>query len=359
MRLYFSSKLKKNLFPILTISITMVFVLYFLLSNGGVQNIGQILLRLRWEWLALAIAAAGGTLLLEGFTLNLFCRHVCPWWSFGRSISVGMTGLLYSAITPFSTGGQPMQIYSMNKMGMDTGRAGSVIAMKTLVYQVVMVLYSLLLVSTQLGFFQSHISNFSFVTVIGLLSNSIFIAAVLTFTVSERGTDRALRFILRLLYRMRLVRHPVRRYQRIHAQLAMFHKSAGIMGRSFKLYFVTAVLTVVQITVNSLISYFIYRSFALPAESVSVVTMVAAQVFVAMVSAFVPLPGASGGAEGSFVIFFGKFFGQDIVPAMFLWRLLTYYLNIALGGFFSVWGGKRYAKHDPEPSPAGDGAESA
>lgn len=35
MRLYFSSKLKKNLFPILTISITMGFVLYFLLSNGG------------------------------------------------------------------------------------------------------------------------------------------------------------------------------------------------------------------------------------------------------------------------------------------------------------------------------------
>lgn len=230
--------------------------------------------------------------------------------------------------------------------------------MKTLVYQVVMVLYSLLLVFTQLGFFQSHISNFSFVTVIGLLSNSAFIAAVLTFTVSERGTDRVLRFFLRLLYRMRLVRHPVRRYQRIHAQLAMFHRSAGIMGRSFKLYFVTAVLTAVQITINSLISYFIYLSFALPAESVSVVTMVAAQVFVAMVSAFVPLPGASGGAEGSFVIFFGKFFGQDIVPAMFLWRLLTYYLNIALGGFFSVWGGKRYAKHETDASPAGDGTAS-
>ncbi len=344
MRLYFSSKLKKNLFPILTISITMIFVLYFLLSNGGVQNLGEILLRLRWEWLALAVAAAGGTLLLEGYTLNLFCRHVCPWWSFGRSFSVGMTGLFYSAITPFSTGGQPMQIYAMNKMGLDTGKAGSIIAMKTLVYQAVMVLYSLLLVSTQLGFFQRNISNFSFVTMIGLLSNSVFIAAVLTFTVSAGGTDRVLRFLLRLLYRMRIVRHPVQRYQRIHAQLSMFHKSAGIMGRSFRLYFTTAILTALQITVNSLISYFIYLSFALPPENISVVTMVAAQVFVAMVSAFVPLPGASGGAEGSFVIFFGKFFGQDIVPAMFLWRILTYYVNIALGCFFSAWGGKRYAQ---------------
>lgn len=354
MRLYFSSKLKRNLFPILTISITMIFVLYFLLSNGGVQNLGEIVMRLRWEWLALAIVASGATFLLEGFTLNLFCRHVCPWWSFGRSFSVGMTGLFYSAITPFSTGGQPMQIYAMNKMGLDTGKAGSIIAMKTLVYQVVMVLCSLVLVSTQLGFFQTNISNFSFVTVIGLLSNSAFIAAVLTFTVSARGTDRALRFVLRLLYRMRIVRRPIQRYQRIHAQLSMFHKSAGIMGRSFKLYFTTALLTAVQITVNSLISYFIYLSFALPVESVSAVTMVAAQVFVSMVSAFVPLPGASGGAEGSFVIFFNKFFGHDVVPAMFLWRILTYYVNIALGGFFSVWGGKRYGT-----KPAASGSEEA
>ena len=57
MRLYFSSKFKKNLFPVLTISITFGFVLYFLLSNGGAQNLGQILLRLRWEWLGLAVFA--------------------------------------------------------------------------------------------------------------------------------------------------------------------------------------------------------------------------------------------------------------------------------------------------------------
>ena len=54
-----------------------------------------------------------------------------------------------------------------------------------------------------------------------------------------------------------------------------------------------------------------------------------------------PLPGASGGAEGSFVLFFGKFFGQDIVAAMFLWRLLTYYVNIAFGGLFLRLGRKK------------------
>ena len=43
----------------------------------------------------------------------------------------------------------------------------SIIAMKTLVYQIVLVFYSLAMVVWKLPFFQNHISNFSFVTIIG------------------------------------------------------------------------------------------------------------------------------------------------------------------------------------------------
>ena len=51
-----------------------------------------------------------------------------------------------------------------------------------------------------------------------------------------------------------------------------------------------------------------------------------------MVSAFVPLPGASGGAEGSFILFFRTFFTDGtIVPAMDAWRTISYYLNFPVG----------------------------
>ena len=60
-----------------------------------------------------------------------------------------------------------------------------------------------------------------------------------------------------------------------------------------------------------------------------------------MVSAFVPLPGASGGAEGSFVLFFGPFFQQDtILPATVVWRVLTYYLNFPAGAVCSYIAGR-------------------
>jgi uncharacterized protein (TIRG00374 family) len=64
--------------------------------------------------------------------------------------------------------------------------------------------------------------------------------------------------------------------------------------------------------------------------------MMAAQAFVTMVAAFVPLPGASGGAEGSFFLFYSMFFTQGtIFPAIILWRIITFYFNILFGCIFT------------------------
>ncbi|HEX3039437.1 MAG TPA: lysylphosphatidylglycerol synthase transmembrane domain-containing protein [Caproiciproducens sp.] len=334
------ASIRKNLFVIITLVLTVGVLLYFLFTTEGITTLGRLVTQLKPQWLFLSVAAAVGCWLLEGITLHLICIRLYPQWRFGSSFSVGMTGFLYSALTPFSTGGQPMQIYSMHKMGMDTGKAGSIIAVKTLTYQVIMVAYSLVAVAAKLHFFQTSVSNFSFVTIIGLLCNSIFILAVLLFMVSETLTDKILTAVIQFLHKIRLCKHPDERYEKIHSQLAVFHDASKLMGNSAKLYVLVTVYTVIQITLNSLIPYFIYRSFGL--NDAPVTTMVAAQVFVAMVSAFVPLPGASGGAEGSFYIFFGMFFQSAILPAILVWRFLTYYCNILFGGIFSYIGGRRY-----------------
>jgi uncharacterized protein (TIRG00374 family) len=336
----FLASIKKNLFTIITLTLSAGILLYFLFTNYGIAALGNTIASLKPGWFLMAILSAVLCWVLEGFVLNLLCMHVCPEWSFGRSFAVGMIGLLYSALTPFSTGGQPMQIYSMRKMGMDTGKAGSAIAMKTLTYQVVMVAYSLVLVAMKLRFFQTSVSNFSFVTIIGLISNSTFIALVALFMISQKSTDKMVTSSIWFLHKIKLCKHPEQRYEKIHSQLEIFHDATKLMGKSVKLYAVVMVITVFQITINSLIPYFIYRSFNL--HTASITTMVAAQVFVAMVSAFVPLPGASGGAEVSFYGFFGMFFQSAILPAMLLWRIITYYANILFGGIAASIGGRLY-----------------
>jgi len=60
-----------------------------------------------------------------------------------------------------------------------------------------------------------------------------------------------------------------------------------------------------------------------------------------MVSAFVPLPGGSGGAEGSFVLFFAPFFPDDLLVALLLWRIVTYYLGMVVGALVMTVSRKR------------------
>jgi uncharacterized protein (TIRG00374 family) len=344
-----SSKAKssfgKKMFVFLTLAFSAGFLLYFLFSNNGVETIGKILSTLQLGWFILALAAAGACWLLEAATLHIICRHLHKNWNFQQSFTVGMTGLLYSAITPSATGGQPMQIYTMHSMGMETGVACSVAVVKTIVYQIVMVFYALIMVIAKLHYFQTNVSNFSFITVLGLFANSIFIATVFLFMISEKLTDRILRAVIHLLHKVKLCRHPEERYQKIHNELQLFHDATKIMGNSMELYLSAAGLTLAQITLNSLIPYFIYRSFNL--RGAHVTTMIAAQVFVAMVSAFVPLPGSTGGAESCFYLFFGPYFKSSIWPAVLLWRIITYYFNILFGGIFAYFG-NRYFKRSTQ-----------
>ena len=327
--------LKKNLFAEITILLSIGVMLYFLFSTDGLEALLEMFFSLRARWLIVACLAAVGTWLLEGYVLHLLGKRLEPRWKFRYSVSTGMIGLLYSALTPFSTGGQPMQIYTMKRHGMDMGMAGSIIAVKTLVYQIVMVLYSLVLVILKLGFFYEKVSNFSFLIIAGLCANSLFITLVILFAVSKKMTDKILHFVLNSLHRLRLCKNPQERYEKIHRELMLFHDSYQRMGRCFGLYVSTAIYTVLQITLNCLIPYFIYKAFNF--SEASILTMMAAQAFVTMVSAFVPLPGASGGAEGSFYLFFSMFFTRSgsIVPAILLWRFITYYFNILFGCIFA------------------------
>jgi len=65
--------------------------------------------------------------------------------------------------------------------------------------------------------------------------------------------------------------------------------------------------------------------------------MISAQVFLTMFMSCIPIPGAEGGAEAGFYLIFGIFFkASSIVPAIFIWRLITYYLTIAVGSIFTV-----------------------
>ena len=55
--------------------------------------------------------------------------------------------------------------------------------------------------------------------------------------------------------------------------------------------------------------------------------------FVYLISAFMPMPGAMGAAEGSYVGYFSYIYndGSLVAISTFIWRFLTFYLPIVVG----------------------------
>ena len=73
--------------------------------------------------------------------------------------------------------------------------------------------------------------------------------------------------------------------------------------------------------------------------------MIAAQAVVNLASSFMPLPGGTGAAEGSFVVVFQMFVSKDIIrSAMVLWRAATYYFPIFISAPFAWIGRKKGAE---------------
>lgn len=328
---------KKNWLAIVTMAITIAILVYFLVTTDGINAMREIGDELRIPWFVLMVLAVIANWALEGFAIHYISRRIYPKWPLKNSLIIGMLGLLYGALTPFASGGQPMQVYYMKKMGMDTGKAAAVITIKTMVYQVVMVIFALIMVAWKLPFFRAqHISNFWFITLIGLAANLIFISSVFFFSFNQKLTSKIVSGIITLLSKIHLCKNPEERKESILGGFRMYFESTRLVGKSIKMYILVGLMQLAQILVVCVVPYCIYRSFNFSGDSL--MTMIASQSFVTMVSAFVPLPGASGGAEGSFYIYFQMFFtGNTIVPAIFIWRIMTYYLTIFVGCFFVVF----------------------
>ena len=331
----FRSFLVKNWLLILGLVLSAATILTFFIVTDGVATIKRIYRSLQYGWLLLAVLFVILQWVFDALGLHVLAAPRQPKRSFFASFITTMVGVLYSAITPSSTGGQPMQVVSLGRQGMDTGTATSVIVLKTALNQIAITLYALVMVFWELPFFQAHVSSFSFIVLFAMAISILFIAGLFLFTVNQKLTRRIATGCIHLLHRLHLCRDEAHLLRRMDGMFEQFFTSSRMIAGSLWRCVGVVVFTLLQLTCYFIVPYCLYRSFGF--YGVTVVRMIAATTFVYFASMFVPVPGASGGAEGSFYLFFAPFFPAGaIAPAMLVWRLITYYGAIVVGVIFTA-----------------------
>ena len=273
----------------------------------------------------------------ETLIQTLLVQRMCKGRHLWNSFKVVMTGHFFNAITPFASGGQPMQAMTMVQQGVPIGTSASVLLSKFIVYQSILTIYSLVVLLLELKFFLQHINGLVYLSLLGFSINFVVVVILMSAAFMKERVKRVGFWLVNLLGKMHLLKKPmIFKYKKtIVKQVDLFNSNIqGIRGNA-RLVFRVTILTVLQLTAYFLIPFAVYR--ALGMTGTEVFLMISAAAFIVMISSFMPIPGGSGAAEGSFFVFFQLFFPKTILPiAILCWRLITFYVPLLCGALMTL-----------------------
>lgn len=320
-----------------------ILLLYLWISEGGKGTIVTALTALNPLWLLGGLVMMLLYWLLEAMCMQAIIRRLSPGYPFGRTWYVSMIGQLFNNITPFASGGQPMQAVYLVHNGLSFGVATSALLSKFILYQAVLTLYSSVVLILRYPFFVSNISGFGPFILLGYAVSVAVMFGLICICFFQRFTRWIVSRSIGLLSRIRIIKRPDKAMNRAERELDSFHESFRMLRRHKGMILEVAFFSFLQLTAYFLIPYFICLAFGL--SSVSPWSAVSAQSVVLMFSSFIPLPGAMGGAELGFYNLFSTFIPEGFLNvSILIWRLITFYLPIFVGLFLCLFTKKNKPK---------------
>ena len=341
-------------FNVIVAVMTVILLVYFIFSDGGVID----LLRSREgivTWLlVLGLVVFDLNIIVDACVTLIYLRSQYPRVRFIDALKISCVGVFFSAITPSSTGGQPMQLYLMSKMKIGVGFGSACMTQKFIVYQFVTMAFSIFAIVARFGLFSQAFQGFwaSAFIVLGFLVQLGLTAVLLIVCFSERLTGKLLWLITKILRKLK-VKDSDRKISKLNQEFRMFLDSNRMLMQKKKRVVTIYALVFVQVLLILSVPYFIYLAFDIPKMAHAMgqpvgswFDFICIQSFVLFTSNLIPLPGASGGAEAAFALYYGSFFTIKTKPAIVAWRFITYYGSLILTAPFSYFtkGHKQKAK---------------
>ncbi|MCH5264935.1 MAG: flippase-like domain-containing protein [Lachnospiraceae bacterium] len=250
-------------------------------------------------------------------------------------IRYSFVGFFYSCITPSATGGQPMQIYYMKKQNIDIPTATIILMLVTIEYKFVLVFVGLALVLFGQGLVQTLTAEVQFFLYLGIALN-VFCVAFMSLLVFLPGTAKFL--ILKgfdLLKKIHLMKEKNHRTERLENSMDIYRKASVFLKNNKLAIFNTTLISFVQRFFLFFITYVVYRSFGLHAESAVTITILQAVISISV--DMLPLPGGMGISEGLYLRIFAPIFGgmTAATASLLVSRGFSYYVLIIISGIIA------------------------
>ncbi len=253
-----------------------------------------------------------------------------------KALKFTWIGFFFSAITPAATGGQPVEVYYMNKEKIKVSNGTMAMLLQLCGFQISTILISIICAILNFDMLKDGMIWFY---LLGLSLNTIALTFMLIGVFSKKITRKLINILIRIIKFFK-VRNVEKKIDKIEESLEQYNDSA-IFIKKHKSEFIKSILRVtVQIIFFHSIPYFIYKAFGLNTYSYLKLFSIQSVLFITVSS--LPLPGAIGVSETLFLKIYGQVFGKLLLNgAMLIFRFVSFYLYIIIASIVVVINGIR------------------
>lgn len=321
--------MKKNIINFLILIVITILVLYLSLRNNYIEIINTIK-NMNLLLFLLAIIVFILYVFIKSIIMKIVVNNFKKDYTLKKSFRMGLETNFFHAITPFATGGQPYEIYRLNKDGISVINAANISIQNFIIYQTALVLLGIFAVTYNYIFkLYPDITLLRNLVLIGFIINFLVIVVLFSITYFKKGNKVVINFIINILSKLKIIKNKEEKINQFEKYLSDFNDGAKILLKNKKKFIMLILLQLLSLSLLYLVPYFIIKGVGL---NISIVNVIVTSAYVMLIGAFVPIPGGTGGLEYGFISFYGNFItGPKINAIMLIWRFVTYYFGMILG----------------------------
>lgn len=322
-------KFIKNFFIfIILIGITF----YIIFKDQNLNDMFLALANTKKQYIIIAILCMFADILCESINTRRTLLVLKENTNIFKCIKYTLLNFFFSAITPSSSGGQPMEVYYMHKEKISVANATLAVLIQLCSFQLVAFIFAIVGVCFSYKYLNGTLIAFFSV---GMFFNLVALLAFIIAIFSKRLSNGIIKLIVKIMKFFK-IKNIDEKEEKLTNEINLYQGGAKYIKKNKIVILRTILTTTCQVLFFYSITYWIYCAFGLNDLNIMQVILVQAVLYTA--SAGIPLPGAVGVSEGNFVMIYKTIFTQGTInSAMLLSRGASFYLYVLISGIVVIF----------------------
>jgi len=319
-------KVGKAILNIVIVAVVFALTVYYVFAGEDLAELGRSIMACDWRWLV----PACGLVIFFVWGESYIIRQMLKQFGYVRGrfgcFLVSAVGFFFCAVTPSASGGQPMQLYFMNKMKVPVSISTIILMVVTMTYKMVLVIVQIGILIFCRGLVEQYLGGVLYIVYLGMLLNLIGIGGLVLFVFYPVSVRVIAGWTVKLLQKLKMLKTADKIPQKVEKSLDRYHDASDYLRANFKMIAQIQLFSFVQRFALFFVTCCVYWSLSL--KGTPWMDILLLQSTISLSVDMLPMPGGMGISEYLFEQIFQTIFGEHTLTGLVLSRGISFYVQL-------------------------------